>query len=69
MLSELRVKPGGEVDDSGDCADFDGVSSSWIAVSFGQDEEGLETLDATLDADTEPAQSVIAIAFETQSYI
>ena len=57
------LKPGGEVDDPGHGADFDGVSGSWIAVSFGQDAKGLETPNAMLDADAEPAQSMIVSAF------
>ncbi len=38
-LVRLAFKPGGDVEDTGHVADFDGVSVSWIAVSFGQDAE------------------------------
>ena len=35
------------------------ISTSWIAVSFGQNAEGLEAADAVLNAHSEAAQSVI----------
>jgi len=34
-------KPGGDVEDAGHGADLDAVSAFWIAVSLGQDAEGL----------------------------
>ncbi len=58
-FDEPRSKPGGEVDDPGYGTDFDGITISWVAVSFGQDAKELEATDAMLDADPEPAQSVV----------
>ena len=55
-------KSGGDVEDAGHGADLDAVSAFWIAVSFGQDAEGLEAGDGVLDADAEPAQGVVVDA-------
>ena len=52
-------KPCGDVEDAGHGADLDAVSASWIAVSFGQNAEGLEAGDGVLDAHAEPAQGVV----------
>jgi len=60
---DRRLKPSDETDGPGHGADFDGVSSSLIAVPFGQDAEELKTPNAMLEADAEPAQSTILIAF------
>ena len=63
LPADYFSEPIHQVDDPSDGADFDAVSVTWVAVTFGQNAECLESSNAMFHSHPKAAEGMVVIAF------